>query len=82
MNSSTFKLIWIVVALTVVFGLLALNSPDAAVASTVVVFFSLIAVVIFRQFSKDKNFVTKVFFIALAARLAFGIFVHYFMQVL
>lgn len=65
-----------VIALLV--GVLAMSLPDAAVAFVVVVIFSCIAIATFRQFADDKDFVTKLFIIALLARLAFGILVHYF----
>ena len=59
-------------------GVLSISLPEAAAAALVVILFSGLAIASFRHFSDDKDFVTKVFLIALLARLAFGILVHYF----
>lgn len=72
------KFIAIAIALSIVIATLLILSPEAAVSVIVVVILSVTAVSTFRHFSDDKDFVTKVFLLALFLRLAFGIFVHFF----
>jgi hypothetical protein len=50
--------------------------PDGAAALAVTVALSLIALVVFRQFADDRPLITSIFLLALAVRLAFGLFVH------
>lgn len=78
MNSSTSNLILIAAALFVGLGIMAIWLPEAAVAAVIVVMFSALALALFRYFADDKDFVTTAFLFALLARLAFGLFVHYF----
>ena len=66
-----------VVALAVI-GAVALTVPDAAAALAVVLIPSLIALGLFRHYSEDKEFITKIFIGGLLVRLAFGLFVQIF----
>ncbi|MGI8812957.1 MAG: phospholipid carrier-dependent glycosyltransferase [Pyrinomonadaceae bacterium] len=60
-------------------GILTLAFPEAGVAALVVAVLGTAAIFIFRKYSdEEKIFVTKIFLIALAVRLAFGILVHFF----
>jgi hypothetical protein len=52
--------------------------PDAAAAILVVITFSAIALLIFRNFTEEKEFITNIFLAALLVRLLFGIAVHVF----
>lgn len=53
---------------------LLIDGGPAALAVTVIL--SLISLLVFRQFTSERHFVTVVFLAALALRLGFGIFVH------
>lgn len=65
--------------LIVAMGILTLAFPEAGVAMLVVTLLGSLAIFIFRNFAGDeKEFVTKVFLVALAVRLAFGVVVHVF----
>ncbi|MBV9216835.1 MAG: hypothetical protein JO053_11720, partial [Acidobacteria bacterium] len=50
--------------------------PEMGMSILVVTVLSAIAIFVFRYFTEDREFVTKVFLVALLARLIFGIFVH------
>jgi hypothetical protein len=53
--------------------------PELGIALVVATLLSALAIFVFRQFSEDeRNFVTKVFFVGLAVRLAFGIVIHFY----
>src|ERR1043166_5072975 len=64
--------------LIVALGLFAVPFPDGPVALMVVVILSAAALIIFRRFSEQKDFITTVFLTGLALRLAFGLIVHIF----
>ncbi len=61
-------------------GLLAFIYPDGATALLAVALLSILAVFAFRKYAdkEERGFLTKLFFMALAARLAFGAFVYFF----
>jgi len=52
--------------------------PDGAAALLVVLGLSVPALLIFRHYADDKEFITNVFLAGLVLRLGFGIFVHIF----
>ena len=52
--------------------------PGGAAALLLTAVLSLIALIVFRHFTKQKDFVTVLFLTALVLRLAFGLFVHIF----
>lgn len=56
--------------------LFTLGFPDEASTLLVVVATSGLALVIFRHYTEEKEFITTLFLTALFVRLAFGIFVH------
>ena len=64
--------------LVIAMGSVAVPFPDGATAVLVVAVLSAIAIFIFRKFSEEKEFLTTVFLVALAARMAFGILIHVF----
>ena len=64
--------------LVIAMGSVAVPFPDGATAVLVVAVLSAIAIFIFRRFSEEKEFLTTVFLVALAARMAFGILIHVF----
>ena len=59
-------------------ALFAVPFPDGAVALMAVAVLSSLALFLFRRYTEEKDFVTTVFLIALALRLAFGLMVHIF----
>jgi 4-amino-4-deoxy-L-arabinose transferase-like glycosyltransferase len=69
---------FIAIGILIAIGLLAIVFPDGATALLAVSLLSSIAVITFRKYSDEKEFLTKVFFAALALRLAFGAFVYFF----
>jgi 4-amino-4-deoxy-L-arabinose transferase-like glycosyltransferase len=70
----------ILVLLLLALGLLAFFYPEGATALLAVSVLSIPAVLAARKYAAtdDKAFLTKLFLIALAARLAFGAFVYFF----
>ena len=64
--------------LVIAMGSIAVPFPDGAIAVLIVAILSAIALVIFRQYTDEKEFITTVFLVALALRMGFGIFVHVF----
>jgi hypothetical protein len=72
------KFLLLACALIVAFGLFAVPFPDGPVALLAVVILSTVAVLIFRKYTEQKDFITTVFLTALALRLLFGILVHVF----
>ena len=64
--------------LVIAMGSIAVPFPDGAIAVLVVAILSAIAIIIFRRYTEEKEFITTVFLVALAARKAFGIFIHVF----
>ncbi len=64
--------------LVIAMGSIAVPFPDGAIAVLVVVILSAAALVIFRKYTQEKEFITTIFLVALALRMGFGIFVHVF----
>ena len=64
--------------LVIAMGSIAVPFPDGAIAVLVVAILSAIAIIIFRRYTEEKEFITTVFLVALAARMAFGILIHVF----
>lgn len=64
--------------LIVAFGIFAVPFPDGAVALMSVVIVSAGALVLFRRYTDEKDFITMVFLVGLALRLGFGIMVQIF----
>jgi hypothetical protein len=56
--------------------MVTLGFPDEAMALLVIVATAGVAIALFRTYSDEKDFITTLFLGALAARLAFGVFVH------
>ncbi|MBA3770057.1 MAG: glycosyltransferase family 39 protein [Blastocatellia bacterium] len=75
MNKSSLL---IVIALAATLVIVAVGVPDAAIASLVTVLSGGAALLVFRHFSDDKQFITKVFLAGLAVRIVFGFIVHFF----
>lgn len=59
-------------------GMVTVAFPEGAASILVVLFFSSIAILVFRKFTSEKEFLTTIFLGALVVRLAFGGFVHVF----
>ncbi len=59
-------------------GASAVLYPEGFAAIIAVTMISILAIWAFRHYADDKEYVTKIFLVALAARLGFGLFVHVF----
>ncbi len=59
-------------------GAAAVIYPDGLAAIVAVTITSVLAVAVFRHFADDRDYVTRIFLLALAARLAFGLFITSF----
>lgn len=60
----------------VTLGMITVAFPEGAASILVVLGLSTTALLIFRRFSEEREFLTTIFLAALLVRLAFGIFVH------
>lgn len=69
---------FIIIAVVLLFlsGGMMVLAPEWGMALVVAVIFSVAAVLTVRHFTEEKDFVTKIFLLALLLRLAFGILVH------
>jgi len=59
-------------------GLIVVEFPQGPVAIALVFFLSAIAIFFFRKYTQEKEFLTTVFLVGLAARMAFGLLIHVF----
>ncbi len=57
-------------------GMITAAFPEGAASILIVLVLSVIAILIFRRFTEEREFLTTIFLGALLARLAFGIFIH------
>lgn len=57
-------------------GMVAIAFPEGAASLLVVLVLSTAAILIFRRYTDEKEFITTVFLAALLIRLAFGVFIH------
>ncbi|HEX3102143.1 MAG TPA: hypothetical protein VHQ01_10140, partial [Pyrinomonadaceae bacterium] len=64
--------------LVIAMGSVVVPFPNGAIAVMVVGVMSAIALVIFRKYTEEKEFITTIFLVALALRMAFGILVQVF----
>ncbi len=64
--------------IVVILGMITVAFPEGAASILVVLGFSLAAILIFRKFTAEREFLTTIFLGALLVRLAFGIFIHIF----
>lgn len=64
----------------VTLGMITAAFPEGAASILIVVLLSASALLIFRKFSSEREFLTTVFLGALLVRLAFGVFIHLFDQ--
>lgn len=64
--------------LLIVMGVIAVPFPEGAVAVGFVMVLATGAIFIFRQYTDEKRFITTVFLVALALRMAFGVMIHVF----
>lgn len=59
-------------------SLFAISFPEGTVGLALVLALTSVAVICFRYFTDEKDFITSVYLIALAARMAFGVFIQLF----
>ena len=64
--------------LIIAVGLVIVPFPEGAVAIGMVLILSSIAISVIRRFTDEKDFVTTIFLVALALRMAFGTFIYVF----
>ena len=70
------RILTLACVLVVAMGIALVPFPDGASAIALVLVMSLGFIVAFRKYTEEKEFITTVFLVALAARMAFGIFIH------
>ncbi len=70
------RFLFLAFGLIIALGLFAVPFPDGPVALMAVLILSVVALIILRRFTGEKEFVTSVFLAALTLRLGFGILVH------
>ena len=64
--------------IVVILGMMTADFSEGAASILVVLIFSSIALLIFRKFTTEREFLTTIFLGALVVRLAFGIVIHMF----
>ena len=69
---------YFIVGCLIIVTLGMMTFPDGAAALLVVLGLSIIAILLFRKFTAEKEFITTIFLGALLARLAFGMIIHIF----
>lgn len=57
-------------------GIALVPFPDGAAAIALVMVISALLIIAFRNYTDEKEFITTVFLVALALRMAFGLFIH------
>lgn len=64
--------------LVIAMGIVLVPFPDGAAAIALVMTLSAGFVILFRKFTEEKQFITTIFLVGLALRMAFGLMVHIF----
>lgn len=72
------RFLLLICVLVIALGTVVVDFPDGAAAIGLVFVTSAIAILAFRRFTEEKEFITIVFLVALALRMAFGVFIHVF----
>ncbi len=72
------KFLILACVLIIALGLFAVPFPEGPVALMAAGILSTLALLIFRRFTEEKEFVTTIFILALVLRMGFGILVHIF----
>ncbi len=72
------RLLLLLCVLVIALGTVVVDFPDGATAIALVFVTSAVAIFAFRHFTEEKEFITIVFLVALALRMAFGVFIHVF----
>ena len=57
-------------------GVALVPFPDGAAAIALVMVIAVLFIIAFRRYTEEKEFITTVFLVALALRMAFGLFIH------
>ncbi|MEP6789645.1 MAG: hypothetical protein ABJB40_14495, partial [Acidobacteriota bacterium] len=65
-------------SLIIALGAAAIPFPDGVVAIGLVLAMSVVFILIFRKLTDEKDFITKVFLVALALRMGFGVMIYFF----
>lgn len=64
--------------LVIAMGIVIVPFPDGAAAIALVMVLSALFILGFRRYTEEKQFVTTIFLVALALRMAFGLMIHIF----
>src|SRR5688500_20274585 len=64
--------------LIITLGMVTAAFPEGAASILIVLVFTGIALIAFRRYSTEPDFLTNIFLGALMVRLAFGVFIHVF----
>src|SRR5687768_3610952 len=72
------RFLLLICVLVIALGVFVVDFPEGAVAIGLVFILSAIAIFTFRKYTEEKQFVTTVFLVALALRMAFGVLIHVF----
>ena len=72
------RFVLISVILMIALGMITVGFPNGSVAILIVLILTMIFLLIFRQFTEERDFITKVFLAALIVRLAFGLMIEIF----
>lgn len=62
--------------LVIAMGIAVVPFPDGAAAIALVMALSALFILAFRKYTEDKEFITTIFLVGLALRMAFGLFIH------
>jgi hypothetical protein len=73
-----YRFLVLVCVLVIALGTVLVDFPDGAVAIGIVFALSAVAIFVFRKYTEEKEFITTVFLVALALRMAFGVMIHVF----
>jgi len=72
------RLLLLLCVLVIAMGMVVVEFPFGVSAIALVFFLSAIAILAFRHFTEEKEFITIIFLVGLALRMAFGVFIHVF----
>ena len=72
------RFLLLICVLVIALGTVVVDFPDGPAAIGLVFLTSAIAILAFRHFTDEKEFITIIFLVALALRMALGVFIHVF----
>lgn len=72
------RFLLLICVLVIALGTVVVDFPHGVAAIALVFVVSAVSILGFRRFTEEKEFVTIIFLVALALRMAFGVFIHVF----